>query len=164
MLFIIVTYHNGQRQSKNSLCSNLVFQIKDLKRVQKLSILMQKSHKKSTEENLTLHEAQLYRSLSEPRGFAPDGITCAPHLPATRLPTPETALSLYAGTRLPAPRTARDLYTSISGNGGQVSGNGGQVALCAGILVPVRARRWQAGRGHVTVAWGLCPPLRSLIF
>ena len=31
---------------------------------------------------------------------------CAPHLPATRLPTPETALSSYAG---------------ISGNGGQVA-------------------------------------------
>ena len=44
-------------------------------------------------------------------------------LPATRLPTPETALSLCAG----------------------ISGNGGQVATYASIEAVCRARRWQAG-------------------
>jgi len=50
---------------------------------------------------------------------------CPPASPelATRLPTPEAALSLCAGTRLPSPRMACILYASISGNGGQVSGN-----------------------------------------
>ncbi|MBW1795265.1 MAG: hypothetical protein JRJ38_12700 [Deltaproteobacteria bacterium] len=47
---------------------------------------------------------------------------------ATRLPTPETALSLCAGTRLPTPGTPVRSNDSIFGNGGQVAGNGGQVA------------------------------------
>jgi len=47
---------------------------------------------------------------------------------ATRLPTPEAALSLCAGTRLPTPGTPGRSNASIFGNGGQVSGNGGQVA------------------------------------
>ncbi|MBW1675725.1 MAG: hypothetical protein JRJ79_03775 [Deltaproteobacteria bacterium] len=45
---------------------------------------------------------------------------------ATRMPTPEAALSLCAGTRLPAPRSPDNCNASTHGNGGQVSGNGGQ--------------------------------------
>jgi len=49
------------------------------------------------------------------------------NLPATRLPTPETAFSLCAGT----------------------SGNGGQVATHAGIEASSCTWRWQAGGGQV---------------
>jgi len=41
--------------------------------------------------------------------------------------SPGTATSLNASTRLPTPETALSLCAGISGNGGQVRGNGGQV-------------------------------------
>jgi len=54
------------------------------------------------------------------------------NLPATRLPPPGTAGSFNGGTRLPTPETALSLCAGISGNGGQVPGNGGQVARYSG--------------------------------
>jgi len=58
--------------------------------------------------------------------------------------SPGTAGGLIAGTRLPTPETALSLCAGISGNGGQVRGNGGQVAWSPSTSAEPR----DAGRGE----------------
>jgi|GEM_PF-4152947 len=92
---------------------------------------------------------------------------------ATRLPTPETALSLCAGTRLPSPGIAGRSNASISGNGGQVSGNGGQVAgrhpvSCItsefGNELPWRGVLGRKGRNHCPRKWVAINRIRFCYF
>ena len=65
--------------------------------------------------------------------------------------SPGTAGSLNAGTRLPMPETALSLCAGISGNGGQVRGNLPAIATHADTVAATCTWRWQAGGGQV--AW-----------